>query len=1030
MPPASLEIRLLGPLEVERDGRLLELPPSRKARALLAYLAATGGSHAREQICDIFWDGPVDPRGALRGALSKLRRVLDDARANHIVPGGDRVALDTTGITVDLTTIRAVASDLVSADLELLERCAASFRGELLEGLDLPDCYRFDAWRAAQREVARGLRSSILSTLVVRLADTPNEALRYARERLRHDPFAEAAHMDVMRLLARLGRVREAREQYESCRRILESELHVRPSRELEALRRAILPPPVPAALRSQPSPEPRADGPRRPPIVGRERERHSLERSIHAAARGDGEPMLLLTGEPGIGKTRLLDEAAAMVRARGGEVLAGRAFEAEILRPYGALIDALRAIPPYELPAELRLELSTILPELGSAPPDAADRGRLFGAVAQLLVTRAADSRPVVLMVDDLQWIDEASASLLHYVVRGCAGQGVLLLCASRRVEIEDNIAAARLLRALRRTGSVHQIHVGPLDAAATARLVRGVGTSLDADRIFARSEGNPLFALEIARAGRDDDTVPGTLQELIGDRLAQLDPSARGLLPWASGLGHDFTLDTLGRTAGLQNAELLLAVEELERRNVLQPVGNRYDFTHDMVREVAYRQLSEPRRRLVHSRIARILEEADDSDHELAGDVAHHAALGGERELAARASLAAARRALWAFAPEEASQLVELGIRHLDGLSTETRTALHLELLGLSVYPGMKEHRLPEIESRLSRIIGEAHAAGLQAQVQRGFQLLADVHFLDGDFGGALDRSLRAQEAGRAADPATVVRAIGDTARCLGLTEHDMPLAAKLAREAAALARGVGYEGHELAQALGHVHHHRGELDDASASFERAASLARNEHARWFECASLAQLVMIDVERGRASDALERCRELLTLTDKLDEGSDAPFARALEALALMQLGESDAAARLEDALTELSAADSRWTIAYIQNMASEIDIAAGRIDAARGRAANALEAATAIERCNEVAISHSLLARLSLKAGDREAAIPHIEAVLEEPRWSGTLSARASAAVEAAHRAYHEDPAYGGASTVSPPVHDVSPR
>ncbi|MGH7658387.1 MAG: hypothetical protein ACREL6_09135, partial [Gemmatimonadales bacterium] len=310
-----------------------------------------------------------------------------------------------------------------------------------------------------------------------------------------------------------------------------------------------------------------------------------------------------------------------------------------------------------------------------------------------------------------------------------------------------------------------------------------------------------------------------------------------------------------------------------------------------HDMVREVAYGQISEPRRRLIHGRIARVLLEKDPGSLELAGEVAHHASLGGDHELAARSCLAAARRALWACAPGDASELVSRGIGHLEGLTPETRLALHLELIGLSVYPGMKEHRLPDIEGHLSRIVAEARAAGLQAQVHRGFQLIADMHFLNGDFSGALDQSLRAQVAGRSADPATVVRAIGDTARCLGVIERDLPRAERLAREAGELARGIGYEGHELPQALGYVHHHAGELDEAVACFEHAACLARNEHARWFECACLRRLVMIELERGRAADALARSAELLEVAGKLGEGSDAPFAEALEALAHLYL-------------------------------------------------------------------------------------------------------------------------------------------
>lgn len=315
---------------------------------------------------------------------------------------------------------------------------------------------------------------------------------------------------------------------------------------------------------------------------------------------------------------------------------------------------------------------------------------------------------------------------------------------------------------------------------------------------------------------------------------------------------------------------------------------------------------------------------------------------------------------------------------------------------------------------------------------EVHRGFQLIADIHFLDGDFGGALDRSLRAQEAGRAADPATIVRAIGDTARCLGIIERDMSRAAKLAREARTLAEGIGYEGHELPQALGYVHHHAGELSEAITCFERAACLARNEHARWFKCGCLSRLVMIELERGHASEALARCRELLAVTSKLDEGSDAPFAVALEALARLQLGAGDAVAQLDRAITELRRVDSRWMIAYVQNLAGGLDLDANRTAAARMRAEDALAAAEVVDRRNEVAVARSLLARIMLGADDRDGVEGHLASLREELGRTDALSSRARAAAGAAANAaagalgeplpspatltHHRYPAHGG--------------
>lgn len=1001
MSESPLDIRLLGLLEVERDDRAVTLPRSRKARALLAYLAATARPQSREHLCDLLWPHPADPRAALRGALSKLRPLVDDTRATRLVAVGDGVAFEPEGARVDYLEVRRVAADREKCDLKALCQAAGAFRGSFLVGLDVPRCYRFEAWCMAERESARRARVSILATLTSRLRDCPAEALGFARQRLVIDPSAESAHLDVIRLLTELGRRDEAREQFRTCRRILKAELGMQPSRELEAVRRMIGPaglsraPPLPVAPRHPPA---------SPPLVGRRRELDALREVVACAGSRVREPLVVVAGEAGSGKTRLLEEVTTLVHEAGGEVLAGKAFEAETVRPFGVWIELLRAIPPEEVPAELRPELAPLLPELGEAHTESPDRTRLFDGVARLVAARLEFQQPLVLLLDDLQWIDDASAALLHYIVRAAPAH-LVVICAAQPAELQDNLAASRLLRALRRTGELHELDLMPLDAAATAQLAKSVAPELDPQQIFVQGGGNPLFTIEIARAGKEaDGSLPATLDGLIAERLSKLATPAHALIPWAAALGHDFTLQALDRVAEMPSTDLLLAVEELERRHVLKAASGGYSFTHELVRQVAYRRISEPRRRLIHSRIARMLSDGGDPDGEIAGEVAHHAILAGERELAARACLAAARSALWKFAPGEAAELAARGIAQLEGLATEIRLPLHVELLGFAVYPGMKEHRAPDLEFEISRVLGEARTAGLNAEVSRGFQLISYLHFLSGDFGGALDRSLLAQEVGRAADPVTVVRAIGDTARCLGILDRDLPRAERLAREARSLAEGIGYEGHEIPQALGLVHHHAGRWDEATERFERAAHLARRERERWFECISLAHLVMIELERARPAEAVVRCQLLLSVTGQLGEGSEAPFAEALEALARIGAGGDDDLEAVDRALTSLRHADSRWMIAYVQNAAASIELNAGRLDSALRRIDEALHAANLVDRRNEIAVSRALAAQLAVRRQDGSAADVHLNAVRAEVERPGVLSHRAQAAVAAA--------------------------
>jgi hypothetical protein len=195
------------------------------------------------------------------------------------------------------------------------------------------------------------------------------------------------------------------------------------------------------AALRPTPSP---AATPPEPSLVGRAAEQEAIRQALDAT---DRQALLLFTGDPGIGKSRLLDHAAAEVLARGGVVFRGRAFEAEMIRPYGAWIDALRSRP---LDGAEEAELGPLLPELGGAA-EAGDRVRLFDAVVRHLARLAAEVGPVAVLLDDLQWLDEASLALLHFVVRALDRRRVLLVSAARPAELEDNRAAARVVRELR---------------------------------------------------------------------------------------------------------------------------------------------------------------------------------------------------------------------------------------------------------------------------------------------------------------------------------------------------------------------------------------------------------------------------------------------------------------------------------------------------------------------------------------------------------------------------------------------------
>jgi pimeloyl-ACP methyl ester carboxylesterase/DNA-binding SARP family transcriptional activator len=219
----SLRVCVLGSLVVLRDRTRIQLPPSRKTRALLAYLAVTARPHSRDRLCAMFWAVPDDPRAALRWSLSRLRPIVDEPDHARIIADRDSAGLDLDRVTVDILSLRNAArhgTDSISTDA--LRQAAEALEGDFLEGFDLPDCHEFQNWCIGEREETRRLRVRLLTALVTRLENVPADALRYARTLSLLEPASEAAQATLVRLLRADGRSREAEEQFQRARQRLE----------------------------------------------------------------------------------------------------------------------------------------------------------------------------------------------------------------------------------------------------------------------------------------------------------------------------------------------------------------------------------------------------------------------------------------------------------------------------------------------------------------------------------------------------------------------------------------------------------------------------------------------------------------------------------------------------------------------------------------------------------------------------------------------------------------------------------------
>jgi DNA-binding SARP family transcriptional activator len=1050
----GVEIKLLGELELSVGGRVQPLPASKKTRALLAYLVATARPHLRERLCVLLWDGPDDPRAALRWSLTKIRPLLD-AGAERLAADRERVSFEPgADVVIDATAVRrALEGGVEAASTEILRDVAARFRGEFLEGLDLPSCYRFHEWCVGEREALRSLRVSVLAQLSARLQDAPEEALRYARARVLVDPLTEAAHVDVVRLLGRLGRVREAQAQYETCRRILESELGSKTSQALEQARMELgkagaaapVPPPAAPAPRAlEPALAPRTATPAFP-FVGRGEAARALQASLDAARTGRSARALLFVGEPGIGKTRVLDELCELAQAGGGRVLRGRGFEAEMVRPYGAWIDALRSGALGALPRELAAELALLLPELGArggaaktdvAAPgtiDAGARARLYDAVARSLATLAQPGSPLVLVLDDVQWLDEASAGLFHYVARAEGGGHVLLACAARSGELGDNSAVLRVVRALERERRLDQHVLGPLAGADLTALLRAAypavatGAPLDPSgaigSILAASDGHPLYALELARAraAGGGDATPGSLDALLDERLARLDEAAQELLPWAAALGRTFAPDVLADVASTSAAELLPALDDLERHGIVRPTGGSYDFAHDLLRQAAYRRLSEPRRRLAHLQIARVLQRrraGDESDGTIAGEIAHHATIGGDAELAVSASVTAAERSLRVYALAEAVELAKRGLQLVGRLERKSRIQHHVSLLVVLLNSGRPTRELARDANEMTRLVMEAQDAGLPADAARGFFYLSMIDYV-GEKPDAVRRNLqRAVDAARGAGTATETRHLVDSARCLLMLERDVPHAQAMLVEARAALGPPGDQLANVAWARGLYERYCGEIASAMAALDEAVEGYKREQLPWEIFQVMMTTVICHLESDDGAAALERCGALREVAAKMAEGSEPAVAAALEALARLAHGEPDAERAALEAAQALKDLDAKAMLSYVLVALAEHAFAAGKLEAAEQRAGEALATAALLDRRSEIGAARALLGQIALARQDRRAAAAHLEATREDRDRPLGLSARALERLRALETALEALPPSPGAT------------
>ena len=664
MTATTLDIRLLGQYAVAVNGQPLAPLPTERSRLLLAYLALHPTPQPRSHLIGLLWPD-LPEKQARRRLTQEMWRINNE--------------LSKVGLTATLTAQGDAIQFAVGVDVvcdahqlqTLLERCQVENlttwpslaelttlqRGELLPGY-------FDDWILVARERLFQAYSAAMMRLLSqckRMGDW--ETATAVVDALRQlDPLSEVWIAESLQIALSLRRPGTSLQQYEQFVAALQETFEIAPSPELAALAQQV------AAQRSQPAtPIAFVDPTYLPPLIGREVERSLLLRALQQAQDGSGH-FCLLEGEAGVGKSRLIESVIADARWRGLLIGAGKGLEIQHNQAYQPLLQALRELLSPLRAQQLRLLLdplwlaqaARVLPVLAEWLPDLPtlpylepepDRVRTLEALTRLLLALATLT-PTVLVLDDLQWADNATLDLLIYLARRVRNAPLLVLLNYRAEEARADAAIWLALHEIDRSSSVQRIELTGISAEACADLVRTLlqldrPAPLFEQRIFNQTRGNPFFILETLRTLYQEGSLtrtadghwqtpwdaatvdyheaalPAQVDALIRRRVAQLAPEERQVLNIAAALGVPFDLALLTQFMPDSGRRLLTATATLVQRRFLQETPTAYQFEHDQIRHTVYAQMEPSQRRNLHRRAGEVLAQRQPNDHAL---LAHH--------------------------------------------------------------------------------------------------------------------------------------------------------------------------------------------------------------------------------------------------------------------------------------------------------------------------------------------------------------------------------------------------------------------
>ena len=745
----ALQVQLFGRFHLAVDGRSVDRPATARLQSLLAYLLLHADApQSRAHLSFSFWPDASESnaRNNLRQLLHQLRQALPEPERYLRADANSVQWIPSSPFTLDVVLFESAVAEAEAARRvgDAARRRACLERAvDLCQGPLLPSCY--DDWIGPERErLARRCEDAVAA--LVGLLEEQREypsAIAHVRHWLQHDPLDERAHRWLMRLLALTGDRVAALQAYRQCADALRRELGAEPSDETVRTHERI--------RDAEPGPS-GSSGEREGGVhvalslVGRQAEwatlREVWDRVVHGRAG-----FALVTGDAGIGKSRLAEELLTWAQRQGVATAKTRCYAAEGRLSLAPVSEWLRsdALSPHVARLEdvWYVEVARILPELLAARPglprpapmtEFGDRLRFFEGLARAVI---AAPQPLLLLIDDLQWCDRETIEWLHFLSRFDPEARLLVLGTARSEELDGAHPLAALLRHLRSASQLVEIALEPLDAAETAELAAQVGDrAFDADAatsLYRQTEGNPLFIVETVRAESGGESppevpaqgipgLPPRAHAVIAGRLAQLSDHARDTAAAAAVIGRAFDLEVLLRLVGDEDV-VARALDELWRKRIVREAGpNAYDFTHDRLRDVAYGETSAPQRRLLHRRVAEALVLAHEKDLDpVSAEIAAHYESAGLLEQAIPHYSRAAVVAQSVYAHDDAIALAGRGLTLLRQLPASARRdgyELDLQLVLAPSYRVTRGWAAPELGHVLDRALALCDSAGTPAQ------------------------------------------------------------------------------------------------------------------------------------------------------------------------------------------------------------------------------------------------------------------------------------------------------------------------